>query len=39
MTLKYFFLKNIYMGIKKTRNFMLISDSLMPAFQNAPNKS
>jgi len=39
MTKKNFFLKNINMGIKKTHNFMLISDSLMPAFRNAPNKS
>ncbi len=27
---KKFFLKNIIMGIKKTQNFMLISNSLMP---------
>jgi hypothetical protein len=27
---KFFFLKNITMGIKKTQNFMLISNSLMP---------
>jgi len=39
MTQKIFFLKNINMGIKKTQNFMLISNSLMPAFRNAPNKS
>ncbi len=39
MTQKLFFLKNINMGIKKTQNFMLISNSLMPAFRNAPNKS
>jgi hypothetical protein len=39
MTQKNFFLKNINMGIKKTQNFMLISNSLMPAFRNAPNKS
>jgi hypothetical protein len=39
MTQKNFFLKNIIMGIKKTQNFMLISNSLMPAFRNAPNKS
>ncbi len=39
MTQKFFFLKNINMGIKKTQNFMLISNSLMPAFRNAPNKS
>ncbi len=31
MTQKFFFLKNVIMGIKKTQNFMLIS--------NAPNKS
>jgi hypothetical protein len=30
MTPKNFFLKNIKMGIKKTQNFMLISNSLMP---------
>jgi hypothetical protein len=36
MTQKFFFLKNIIMGIKKTQNFMLISNS---AFGNAPNKS
>jgi hypothetical protein len=34
-----FFLKIINMGIKKTQNFMLILNSLMPAFKNAPNKS
>jgi hypothetical protein len=39
MTQKNFFLKNINMGIKKTQNFMLISNLLMPAFRNAPNKS
>jgi hypothetical protein len=39
MTQKKFFFKNIIMGIKKTQNFMLISNSLMPAFRNAPNKS
>jgi len=39
MTQKKFFLKNINMGIKKTQNFMLISNLLMPAFTNAPNKS
>jgi hypothetical protein len=39
MTQKNFFLKNINMGIKKTQNFMLISNSLMPAFRNVPNKS
>jgi hypothetical protein len=39
MTQKKFFLKNIDMGIKKTQNFMLISNSLLPAFRNAPNKS
>jgi hypothetical protein len=39
MTKKNFFLKNINMGIKKTQNFMLISNLLMPAFRNAPNKS
>jgi hypothetical protein len=30
MTPKNFILKNIIMGIKKTQNFMLISNSLMP---------
>jgi len=30
MTQKTFFLKNINMGIKKTQNFMLISNLLMP---------
>ncbi len=39
MTQKFFFLKNINMGIRKTQNFMLISNSLMPAFRNASNKS
>ncbi len=39
MTPKKFFLKNSNMGIKKTQNFMLISNSLMPAFRNATNKS
>ncbi len=38
-TQKFIFLKIINMGIKKTQNFMLISNSLMPAFRNAPNKS
>jgi hypothetical protein len=38
MTQKHFFLKNINMGIKKTQNFMLISNLLMPAFRNAPKK-
>jgi hypothetical protein len=33
------FLKNIIMGIKKIQNFMLISNSLMLAFRNAPSKS
>ena len=37
MTQKIFFLKNINIGIKKTQNFMLISNLLMPAFRNAPN--
>jgi hypothetical protein len=32
MTQKKFFLQNINMGIKNTQNFMLISNSLMPAF-------
>jgi len=31
MTQKIFLLKNINMGIKKTQNFMLISNSLVPA--------
>jgi hypothetical protein len=35
MTQQFFFLN---MGIKKMQNFMLISNSLMPAFRNAPNK-
>ncbi len=39
MTQKFFFLKNINMGIKKTQNFMLISNSLMPTYTNAPKKS
>jgi hypothetical protein len=39
MTPNIFFLKNINMSIKNTQNFMLISNSLMPAFRNAPNKS
>jgi hypothetical protein len=39
MTQKKFFLKNINMGIKKTLNFMLISNMLVPAFRNAPKKS
>jgi hypothetical protein len=39
MTQNIFFLKNINVGIRKTQNFMLISDLLMPAFRNAPNKS
>ena len=39
MTQKTFFLKNINMGIKKTQNFMLISDLLMPTYTNAPKKS
>ncbi len=39
MTQKIFSVKNINMGIKKMQNFMLISNLLMPAFRNAPNKS
>ncbi len=39
MTKKKIFLKNINMGIKKTQNFMLISDLLMPTYTNAPKKS
>jgi hypothetical protein len=39
MTQKKFFWKNINMGIKKTQNFKLISNLLLPAFRNAPNKS
>jgi hypothetical protein len=39
MTQKKIFLKNIKLGIKKTQSFMLISNSLMPAFRNSPNKS
>ncbi len=38
MTQKIFFLKNINMGVKKTQNFMLISNLLMSALRNAPNK-
>jgi hypothetical protein len=33
---KIFIFTNIYMGIKKTQNFMLISNSLMPSFKNVP---
>jgi hypothetical protein len=29
----------ISISIKKTQNFMMISNSLMPNFQDAPNKS
>jgi hypothetical protein len=36
MTQKFFFLKNINMGIKKTQNFMLISNSLISTQTNAP---
>ncbi len=39
MTQKNVFLNNIIMGIKKTQNFMLISNSLMPTKTNAPKKS
>jgi hypothetical protein len=39
MTQKNFFLKSIKMGIKKTQNFMLISNLLMSAFSNTTNKS
>jgi hypothetical protein len=39
MTQTNFFLKNINMGIKITQNLMLISNSLMPAFRNAPKKA
>jgi hypothetical protein len=35
MTPKKNFGKNIKMGIQKTQNFMLVSNSLMPAFKNA----
>jgi hypothetical protein len=38
MTPKKFFLKNINMGTKKRKIFMLISNSLMSAFRNVPNK-
>jgi hypothetical protein len=34
-----FFLEKYHYGYKKTQNFMLISNSLMPGFRNAPNKS
>jgi hypothetical protein len=36
---KNFFMENINMGIKKTQNYMLISNLLMPAFENVPKKS
>ncbi len=36
---KNFFLKNIIMGIKKTQNFVLISNSLMPTETNALKKA
>ncbi len=39
MTQKFIFLNIIMMGIKNMQNFMLISNSLMPALWNAPNKS
>jgi hypothetical protein len=39
MTQKNFFLINVNMGIKKTQNFMLISNSLMPTETNAPKKA
>jgi hypothetical protein len=39
MTQKNFFVKNINIGIKIMQNFMLISNSLMPAFRNAPKKA
>jgi hypothetical protein len=39
MTPKIFFVRNINMGIKKTQNFMLISNTLTTAFKNAPKKS
>jgi hypothetical protein len=39
MTQKKFFFININMGNKNTQNFMLISNLLVPAFRNAPNKS
>jgi len=32
-------MENINMGIKKTQNYMLISNLLMPAFENVPKKS
>ena len=35
---KNFFMENINMGIKKTQNYMLISNLLMPAFENVPKK-
>ncbi len=34
----FFLKKNINVGIKKTQNFLLISNSLMPAFRNAHNQ-
>jgi len=39
MTQKKIFLEKINMGIKKTQNFMLNSNSLMPTYTNAPKKS
>ncbi len=36
---EFFFVKNINMGMKKTQNFLLISNPLMPAFRDAPFKS
>jgi hypothetical protein len=39
MTQQNFFLEKYQYGYKKTQNFMLISNSLMPAFKNVPNKS
>ncbi len=34
-----FFLRGVIMGKGGARSFVLISDSLMPAFGSAPNKS
>jgi hypothetical protein len=39
MTQNFFFLEKYQYGYQKTQNFMLISNLLMPAFRNAPNKS
>ncbi len=38
MTQTKFFVKNINTGIRRTQNFMLISNSLMPAFKKLLKK-